>query len=321
MWVWRLAARGETLAAFGRRCIPRGGVARRSNIPDILALPPGRLAALGATRGFHHGLLALVACISLFVGTPAFPQTPAPVGQGPPVENPLEGSASAIRAGAARFQAGCAECHGTDAKGILGPNLTTLWVAGTTDERIFQTVKRGVPDSSMPPSRLGDDEIWSILAYVRTLSPRDPPPPETGDARSGERIFRANCASCHRVNGRGGRLGPDLSRIGSSRSRDGLIREIRNASAVIVPGYKGVTLVTADGRTIQGAVKSEDAFSIRIMDTREELRGFLKSDLRALAEDARSLMPDFGDARLAGPALDDLLRYLSTLRPPPAVRP
>jgi hypothetical protein len=56
----RLAARGETPAAFGRRCIPGGGVAPPSNTPGILgrrALPSGRLAALGATLAFHHGLL------------------------------------------------------------------------------------------------------------------------------------------------------------------------------------------------------------------------------------------------------------------------
>lgn len=263
----------------------------------------------------------LVAGLSLSASALAFAQTSAPASPKPPVKNPFDGDAGAIRAGGARFQAGCAECHGSDAKGIFGPNLTTLWLNGLTDDRLFQTVKGGVPGSSMPSSRLGDDEIWGILAYLRTLSPKDPPPPETGDAANGERLFRVNCASCHRVNGRGGRLGPDLSRIGSSRSRDGLIRDIRNASAVIVPGYEGVTLVTADGQTIQGAVKSEDAFSVRIMDTREELRGFLKSDLKSFREDARSLMPDFGDARLAGPALDDLLRYLSTLRPPPAARP
>src|SRR6266487_978320 len=57
----RLAARGETPAAFGRRCIPADCVPPPSNIPDILgrrALSPGRLAALGATLDFHHGLLA-----------------------------------------------------------------------------------------------------------------------------------------------------------------------------------------------------------------------------------------------------------------------
>ena len=56
----RLAARGESPAAFGRRCIPPGGVAPRSNTPGILtrrALPSGRIAALGATPDFHHGLL------------------------------------------------------------------------------------------------------------------------------------------------------------------------------------------------------------------------------------------------------------------------
>src|SRR5436189_4432933 len=57
-----LAARGETPAAFGRRCIPAGCVAPRSNTPGILArraLPSGRIAALGATLEFHHGLLGL----------------------------------------------------------------------------------------------------------------------------------------------------------------------------------------------------------------------------------------------------------------------
>src|SRR5438093_3178481 len=55
-----LTARGESLAAFDERCIPSGGVAPPSNTPGILsrrALPVGRLARLGATPDFHHGLL------------------------------------------------------------------------------------------------------------------------------------------------------------------------------------------------------------------------------------------------------------------------
>jgi hypothetical protein len=56
-----LAARGGSPPAFVRRCIPPGCVARRSNIGHILAsraLPAGRIAGLGATPDFHHGLLA-----------------------------------------------------------------------------------------------------------------------------------------------------------------------------------------------------------------------------------------------------------------------
>src|SRR6266850_4214549 len=55
-----LTARGESLAAFDGRCIPAGCVAPRSNTPGILgrrALPSARLARLGATPDFHHGLL------------------------------------------------------------------------------------------------------------------------------------------------------------------------------------------------------------------------------------------------------------------------
>ena len=55
-----LAARGNSPAAFDRRVIPADGVARRSNTPNILpprALSAGRLAGLGATRDFFHGLL------------------------------------------------------------------------------------------------------------------------------------------------------------------------------------------------------------------------------------------------------------------------
>ena len=57
-----LAARGESPAAFDRRCIPPRGVARRSNTPGILPPPAWRgerLDGLGATRDFHHGLLII----------------------------------------------------------------------------------------------------------------------------------------------------------------------------------------------------------------------------------------------------------------------
>src|SRR2546427_751288 len=63
-----LTARGESLAAFDGRCIPGGCVAPRSNTPGILgrrALPAGRLARLGATPDFHHGLLILMRALTL----------------------------------------------------------------------------------------------------------------------------------------------------------------------------------------------------------------------------------------------------------------
>jgi putative heme-binding domain-containing protein len=233
-----------------------------------------------------------------------------------PAKNPLDGNTLAISNGAAMFRTRCAGCHGPDARGYLGPDLTGYWFAGGTDDRMFDVVRRGVPGTEMPPAdpqRVLDKEIWQVLAYVRTLG-AVPPAAPTGDAANGERVFRANCGSCHMVNGRGGQLGPDLSRIGSGRPRGGLQAKLRGSTDVIRPGYEPVTLVTRDGERIRGIKKNEDEFSIQIMDTRERLQGFLKSNLTELTLEKQSLMPVYGPDRLNDRDLEDLLRYLTTLR-------
>ena len=235
--------------------------------------------------------------------------------------NPLAGDANAIRTGTSLFQAGCSDCHGIDAKGVLGPDLTAVWTSGATDQSLFRTIREGVSGTPMPSSRTPDEEIWSILAYLRTLSTSIPPAPSTGDAVAGERIFWSQCGGCHRVGERGGYLGPDLSHIGSSRSREALVRDIRDASASLVPGYRPVTLVTVDGRRIRGLKKSEDAYSIRIMDASEHLQGYAKASLREVIDEPRSVMPDFTAPRLSDRDLDDLLRFLGTLRTKDTSRP
>jgi putative heme-binding domain-containing protein len=207
-------------------------------------------------------------------------------GEQRPTRNPLEGNAQAISNGGAMFRTRCAGCHGPDARGYVGPDLTGVWLAGNTDDHLFDVVRRGIPGTEMTPAdplRVNDRDIWQVLAYLRTLSAVTSAPP-TGDAANGERVFRANCTRCHVVNGRGGQLGPDLSRIGSGRPRAGLLSKLRGTSGTIRPGYESVTLVTKEGERIRGVRKNEDEFSIQIMDTRERLQGFLKANLNELTD-------------------------------------
>jgi hypothetical protein len=75
-----------------------------------------------------------------------------------------------------------------------------------------------------------------------------------------------------------------------------------------------VTLVTRDGERIRGVRKNEDEFSIQIMDARERLQGYVKASLTAITVDKQSLMPVYGPDRLNDRDLDDLLRYLTSLR-------
>jgi putative heme-binding domain-containing protein len=215
----------------------------------------------------------------------------------------------------ALFRARCADCHGMDARGVRGPDITQVWALGRTDEGLFKTIKNGVPGTEMPSNpRLFDHETWQILAYLRTLAAPAPADPPKGNAGNGEKIFRTMCISCHRVGVVGGRLGPDLSRVGAARSREMIALRIRGGVEGFRPGYEPVTVTPRDGPPISGVKKNEDLFSIQIMDTRERIQGYEKDQVKSVQNGARSAMPPFGFDRLSEADLDDLLRYLQTLR-------
>jgi putative heme-binding domain-containing protein len=233
-----------------------------------------------------------------------------------PAKNPLEGDAAAVRAGGAKFRTRCSGCHGVDAAGYIGPDLTGLWARGKADARIFETVRKGVMGTDMPaadPKRVPDREIWEVLAYIRSLAPTATVA-ETGDAANGQRVFQSNCGFCHMVDGAGGQLGPDLSRIGSGRPRALLLNKVRGKGDTIRPGFEPVTLVTRNGQRIRGVKKNEDEFSIQIMDISQRIQGYLKSDLTEVISETASVMPVYSQAQLNDRDLDDLLRYLGTLR-------
>jgi putative heme-binding domain-containing protein len=236
-------------------------------------------------------------------------------------KNPLEGNADAIRAGMGLFRARCADCHGIDARGVRGPDITQVWASGRSDDGLFKTIKGGVPGTEMPAQpRLFDHETWQILAYLRTLAAPAPTDPPRGNAQAGETIFQSMCISCHRVNGTGGRLGPDLSRVGNARSRETMMLRIRGGLEGFVAGYQPVTITPESGPPIVGVKKNEDLFSVQIMDVRERIQGYSKESMK-VQDGARSAMPPFPLSRLSDEDLDHLLRYLQTLRGfDPAVR-
>ena len=229
------------------------------------------------------------------------------------------GNETSIRNGMMMYRMRCGECHGFDAKGYRGPDLTVAISGAMDDERLFQTIRQGVPGTEMGPSRAADDDVLMMIAYLRNLGTVAPPETPIGNVANGQKLFAAECSLCHRVGGRGGRLGPDLTRIGAARSRTALVREIRNPSEWIPERYETVTLVMRDGQRVRGAIKDEDAFSIQIMDVRERLQGFLKSSLKQVIYEQASLMPPYGPDRLNDTQLNDLVGYLTTLRElPPA---
>lgn len=228
--------------------------------------------------------------------------------------SPASAAAQTAAAGAALYAARCADCHGADATGVRGPDLTRLWGTGATDERVFQVIRRGVPGSIMPASAAPEAEVRALVAYLKALGTAAAAVAGSGSVAQGEATFWRTCGGCHRVGPRGGRLGPDLTRIGITQAADVLRTAIRRPSAAITPGYQSVTLVTREGVRVRGLRKGEDAFSVQILDTRERLQGYAKADLASIARDTQSLMPEYGPDRLPDAALDDVVLFLSTLK-------
>ena len=237
----------------------------------------------------------------------AAPQDRPARGEQRPTKNPLEGNALAISNGGAMFRTRCAGCHGPDARGYVGPDLTGVWLAGNTDDHLFDIVRRGIPGTEMTPAdplRVNDRDIWQVLAYLRTLSLVTAAPP-TGDATNGERLFRTNCSRCHMVNGRGGQLGPDLSRIGSPSAR-GTSRQASRHERHDSSGLR-----TGDARHARRRAHSRrQEERRRVLDPdhghARTAAGFLKANLNELTMEKQSLMPVYGPERLNDRDLDDL---------------
>jgi putative heme-binding domain-containing protein len=264
-------------------------------------------------RSIYFILIAVIVAAANLLAQDVYLKIPAD----PPAKNPMEGNADAITSGMGLYRVRCADCHGMDARGIRGPDISLVWARGRTDAALFRTIRNGVPNTEMPAHpapRTTDQDIWRILAYLKTISPTTAAGPGPGNAGSGEHVFATNCIGCHRIGERGGNLGPDLSRIGAARARAAMARQIRGTMGSVRTGYEAVTLTTPGGQEIQGVKKNEDLFSVQVMDNRERIQGYLREDMRSVSNEKKSAMPVFGPDRVSDADLDDLLAYLESLQ-------
>jgi cytochrome c oxidase cbb3-type subunit III len=245
--------------------------------------------------------------------------------------NPLAGDPKAAKAGEYEFRINCALCHGLGARGGgRGPDLTRAVKKHThSDADMFQVISNGIPGTAMPSNGtngqgvgMTDEEIWQIITYLRSQEVKAPATP-LGNAAHGKDLFYgdANCSLCHMVEGKGGRLGPDLSGVGGSRTREALVDSVRNPSRRLAWGlseatkefpqeYESVTVVTADGKQIKGVTLNEDSFSVQIMDAGEHIHLLDKATLRSFQKSRQSAMPKYDTDVLSDKELSDVVAYL-----------
>jgi cytochrome c oxidase cbb3-type subunit III len=230
--------------------------------------------------------------------------------------NPLKDNATAVDLGRGEFRIHCSSCHGIHGEGGRGPDLTRgAFTVGDRDADLFAVISKGSPDTEMRPFEgLGEENIWRIAAYLRSPTMRRAAEKIAGDPASGEKLFwgKGGCAQCHRLGLRGGRLGPELTRVGRSRGAQYLRESLISPSASLTPGYDTITVVTRDGKKISGVQRGFDNFSAQLMDSQDNYYSFLKSEVASIEREDRSLMPEYGTA-LSPAELDDLVAFLSSL--------
>ncbi|HUF62377.1 MAG TPA: ThuA domain-containing protein [Verrucomicrobiales bacterium] len=145
-----------------------------------------------------------------------------------------------------------------------------------------------------------------------------------GDWLRGRSLYRgpgARCAQCHRLDGTGGRIGPDL---GNLRQRDYLsvLRDIRDPNAVIHPDHATYSVERRDGDPLIGTVRNLDGDRIVVGSTAGDEITLTKESVAALRPLPVSTMPVGLDAVLGPEGFRDLMTYLLTdpLSPAPFVR-
>jgi quinoprotein glucose dehydrogenase len=138
-----------------------------------------------------------------------------------------------------------------------------------------------------------------------------------GDAESGKRIFffkqDAQCLKCHKVDGVGGEVGPDLKGIGTRQNREYLLESIVEPNKQIAKGYESVRISTTKGLEVVGIIKAEDAKEVKLMTPEGRLLTIAKDQIDERRAE-KSAMPEDLLKFLSKSELRDLVEFLAELK-------
>lgn len=223
-----------------------------------------------------------------------------------------------IEYGSQIYTAQCSACHGANGDAVLDIDLRAgKFRRASSDVDLRSILTTGIPGTAMPPFNFDSSELAGIVAYVRNMRDFDARAVTLGDPGGGQALFErtGSCASCHRVNGKGPRIAPDLSDIGAIRTADAVQRSLLDPNGSMLPVNRSVRAVTRDGKVISGRRLNEDRYSVQLIDDQERLVSLAKADLREYTVIKTSSMPSYKD-KLSAQELADVLAYLLSLKGP-----
>jgi putative heme-binding domain-containing protein len=228
----------------------------------------------------------------------------------------------------------CLGCHQLNNEGgRVGPNLNRsgfnyppewiyTWILNP------QTFR---PKTKMPHLNLSPKEARAITSFLISFEPDNEEGSDLadsielnkylsikGDSKRGETIFKdpegiANCAKCHLVKTEGGKIGPALSFVGTSRTREFLLESIIEPSRIITSGFNTIMILTKNRKFITGIKINEDESGLYIVDKNgKELHVPLDKIKKSKVQKISTMPGNFKDL-LSTQDIADILAYLETL--------
>jgi quinoprotein glucose dehydrogenase len=157
--------------------------------------------------------------------------------------------------------------------------------------------------------------MTGIVAYVRNMKEFSSAKVALGDPARGKAVFdgKGKCASCHRVNGRGPRLAPDLSDIGTTRTAATLHNVVVDPNGATQFQNRNVRAVTKDGKVVTGRRLNEDTYSVQLIDEQERLVSLSKDELKEYTVAKTASMPAYKNT-LSASEISDVVAYLLSLK-------
>lgn len=221
-----------------------------------------------------------------------------------------------------------------DAPGPLALPVLLRAYAKSTDEPVGLALIKGLNDSSVA-TNLSADELASLLkkypesvqkaadpllkklgvdlaqqkAHLESLKPLL----TEGQIEEGRKIFfgkKAACSGCHTVENQGGKVGPDLTRIGAIRTGTDLLEAIALPSASFARGYRSYLVVTDAGRIHTGVISRESTDTVYLRTTDLSEVRIPREEIEIMKESPISIMPKGLEQRLTPQEIRDLLAYL-----------
>jgi putative heme-binding domain-containing protein len=164
-------------------------------------------------------------------------------------------------------------------------------------ERVEALLARLTPDAAKNKSHLDE-----LLARRKD-----------GDIRRGQLIFnstKAACSSCHTIGYVGGKVGPDLTRVGSIRTERDLLESIVFPSSSFVQSFEPMIVETTDGDVKSGILRKNDGEEVLLVTGPDQQVRISRKEIKSMRPGKLSVMPAGLDQQLTPQELTDLVTFL-----------